>query len=74
VRRREFIGLIGGTAVVWPLAGRAQQQAMPVVGFVDWGPRNELGITSFLQGLNEIGYVESLKRYRRISVGRRPLR
>jgi putative tryptophan/tyrosine transport system substrate-binding protein len=59
VRRREFIGLIGGTAVVWPLAGRAQQQAMPVVGFVDSGPRNDLGITSFLQGLNEIGYVES---------------
>jgi putative ABC transport system substrate-binding protein len=60
MRRREFITPLGGVAAAWPLAARAQQASMPVVGFLHSGsPRPYAGrMAGFRQGLGDTGFVE----------------
>jgi len=60
MKRREFMALVGRAAVAWPLAARAQQPVMPVIGFVNSAPRQgqEPQLAAFLKGLADVGYVE----------------
>ena len=60
MRRRKFIALLGGSALVWPLAAQAQQRPFPVIGFLNSGAPESFApmLGAFLQGLREAGYVD----------------
>ena len=60
MKRREFLSLVGGAAVVGPVAAWAQQPTTPVIGFLNGTSAQGYGhfVSSFRQGLTETGYVE----------------
>src|SRR6476646_530707 len=60
MRRRDFIKLVVGSGAAWPLTSRAQQTAVPVIGFLNSGSPDTFAptVSAFLQGLKEAGYVD----------------
>jgi putative tryptophan/tyrosine transport system substrate-binding protein len=60
MRRREFIRLFGSPIVAWPLVARAQQAAMPIIGFLNSASQDEFAplLAAFRQGLKEVGTIE----------------
>ena len=60
MRRRDFVPVLGALAGGWPFVGRAQQKAMPVIGYLSPGSQesDDFRVTAFRKGLNEASYFE----------------
>jgi hypothetical protein len=75
MRRREFITLVGGSAVAWPLGAHVEQPAIPVIGYLD--SRSPAAVENrlrgFHQGLKEAGYIEGENVNNPVPVGRRSI-
>jgi putative tryptophan/tyrosine transport system substrate-binding protein len=74
MKRRKFITLLGGAAVAWPFAAHAQQQAVPVVGFLHPSSPEPFGhiVNGFRRGLNDTGFVEGQNGWARGEYDRLP--
>ena len=75
MRRRDFIKVMAGSAGAWPLVARAQQRAMPVIGFLSSVSPQPFAnyVAGFRAGLKEAGYIDGQKHYYRVPLGRGPL-